>query len=84
MLNQMAVGLPQFAEDGLACFRDDWLALDELRGLEVAVSQGGRAQGEESITGLAAGIDADGAFLLQTEAGLRTFMAGDVSVRKWG
>ena len=77
LLNQLAIGLPAFAEQGLAGFREDWLALDELAGADVSVLQ---ASG--LVAGTATGIDDEGALVLQTEAGLRTFMAGDVSVRK--
>jgi biotin-(acetyl-CoA carboxylase) ligase len=36
---------------------------------------------EESVKGIARGIDPHGAFLLETPQGLKRFLAGDVTVR---
>lgn len=66
-----------FFREGLAPFADDWHRFDALRGRQVAALVDGRAE----ATGIARGIDADGALLLDTAAGLKSVRAGEVSVR---
>ena len=70
-----AAGL--FFREGLTAFADGWHRFDALRGRQVAALVDGRS---ESV-GIARGIDADGALLLDTAAGLKAVRAGEVSVR---
>lgn len=72
-----AQAVDRFMQQGFAPFADEWRDLDALRGQEVCVSS---AAGE--LLGTAAGIDASGALLIETPAGLHTVVAGDVSVRR--
>jgi BirA family biotin operon repressor/biotin-[acetyl-CoA-carboxylase] ligase len=51
----------KFAAMGFAAFATDWAGLDWLRGRDVIVDQPDR-----QITGIAAGVDADGALLIDT------------------
>jgi BirA family transcriptional regulator, biotin operon repressor / biotin---[acetyl-CoA-carboxylase] ligase len=67
----------QLFSGGFAAFRERWDRLDSLRGRTVVVS----GPGGEPVSGRAAGIDVDGALLLETPTGLRRFVSGDVSVR---
>jgi BirA family biotin operon repressor/biotin-[acetyl-CoA-carboxylase] ligase len=66
-----------FFREGLAPFADGWHRFDALRGRQVVALVDGRSE----AVGVARGIDADGALLLDTAAGLRAVRAGEVSVR---
>lgn len=70
-----AAGL--FFREGLAPFADGWHRFDALRGRQVLAFTDGRTE----AAGIARGIDADGALLLDTAAGLRAVRSGEVSVR---
>jgi BirA family biotin operon repressor/biotin-[acetyl-CoA-carboxylase] ligase len=64
---------PDTGVDQMCC---DWAEADVLAGREVLVSLG-----DHEVTGVARGIAADGALLLDTTDGARRLTAGDVSVR---
>lgn len=66
----------RFAQAGFRDFRQQWPEFDALRGREITV-----LLDNEQVEGRAAGIDAAGALKVETTAGLRRFMSGDVSVR---
>ncbi|HUO20471.1 MAG TPA: biotin--[acetyl-CoA-carboxylase] ligase [Steroidobacteraceae bacterium] len=70
-------GLIAFGRDGLKPFIEEWRAADALRGRPVEVKT---VEGASS-RGLARGIDAHGALVVETPAGLARFISGDVSVR---
>ncbi|MBU3695038.1 MAG: biotin--[acetyl-CoA-carboxylase] ligase [Rhodocyclaceae bacterium] len=76
-LRHLAAAIRSFEANGFAAFRDDWQALHawHLRTVEVLHADGARTQG------VAAGIDADGALLLETPAGRQRILSGDVSLR---
>ena len=61
---------------GFDALRARWDAHDVLRGRIVRLSGG-----EAAIEGRSAGVDHDGALLLQTGDGMRTIHAGEISVR---
>jgi BirA family biotin operon repressor/biotin-[acetyl-CoA-carboxylase] ligase len=68
--------LAQWHRDGFAAVRADWLAKAGPLGLEVDVRLG-----EELVRGRFAGMDGDGALLLDTEAGPRRIVAGELLAR---
>jgi BirA family transcriptional regulator, biotin operon repressor / biotin---[acetyl-CoA-carboxylase] ligase len=78
LIHALAELFGDFAERGFAPYRADWRAADFLRGRRVQVDgPTGR------VTGIALGIEADGALLIETVAGERCrVIAGDVSVRR--
>ena len=81
VLDRMLHCLIHYQSTGFEPYRDDWQRMDTLRDQKVLVTQSGK-----QISGKAKGIDIDGSLLLETvrEGGassLRTFVAGDVSVR---
>jgi BirA family biotin operon repressor/biotin-[acetyl-CoA-carboxylase] ligase len=78
LLHALDVGLEVFEREGFAAFREDWDAYHAYRQRTVAVLTG---QGER-ITGQALGVDEQGALLLETQAGVRRFHAGEVSLRE--
>lgn len=70
-------GLTEFERQGLKPFIDEWRAADGLRGRPVEV----RAAEGTTARGFARGIDVHGALMLDTPAGVRRFISGDVTVR---
>lgn len=77
VLRHLAAALRSFEAGGFAAFRDDWQALHawHLRAVTVLHADGGCTEG------VAAGIDADGALLLETPAGRQRILSGDLSLR---
>lgn len=70
-------GLMEFEREGLRPFLDEWRSADALHGREVSVQSG-----DETIRGLARGVDLSGALLVETpKEGLRRFFSGEVTVR---
>jgi BirA family biotin operon repressor/biotin-[acetyl-CoA-carboxylase] ligase len=78
VLSTMAVALRQFHQNGLSGFMADWDRLDALVGRAVEVHLS-----DSRVTGIAIGITAAGALLVETCDGVREFSAGEVSIRGW-
>lgn len=76
LLAGIVATLVEFSERGFAAFADEWRAADALRDQPVRIEQGGG-----SISGIARGIDPDGALLVDTGAGRERFISGEVSLR---
>ena len=76
LLAHLVPALEEFPLHGLAPHLDRWHACDVLREHEVRVESAG-----EIIGGVARGIDAHGALLVETPAGVRRFISGEVTVR---
>jgi BirA family biotin operon repressor/biotin-[acetyl-CoA-carboxylase] ligase len=68
--------LDHFASEGFRAFFNAWQSADVLRGKPVTVSGAGA-----EVVGRAAGVDSDGALLVETATGLKRFISGEVSVR---
>lgn len=77
LISALDADLARFERDGFAAFRDAWHACHAHQGQPVCIQIG---QGE-AVSGLARGVDAQGALLLETSAGLCTFHSGEVSLR---
>jgi len=77
LISALDADLARFERDGFAAFRDDWHACHAHQGQPVCIQTG---QGE-TVSGLARGVDAQGALLLETSAGVCTFHSGEVSLR---
>lgn len=76
LVNELAALLADYPTQGFGAYRTEWRSADFLRGRAVRVDEStGRS------FGTALGIDADGALLVETDAGKRRVVAGDVSVR---
>jgi len=69
-------GLARFGDEGLRSFLDEWLAADSLCGRAVTVRTS-----QSSWPGIARGIDASGALLVETAQGMQKVLSGDISVR---
>lgn len=77
MLNELDKLYAGFLASGFATVREEWQRLCNAAGREVAVSDGGA----DTLRGLFAGIDADGAMLVKTaEGGIERVLSGDVRV----
>ncbi len=77
LISELALALSEFGARGMTAFAEEWRAADALAGHRVRVLQGG-----EPIEGLARGIDADGALLVDVAGESRRILSGEVSVRQ--
>ncbi|MDB5988504.1 MAG: biotin--[acetyl-CoA-carboxylase] ligase [Nevskia sp.] len=80
LIDALIAALLQFEASGFASFLDDWNALDAAAGQAVRVTGGA----QEVIEGIACGIDADGALIVDSAGRRRHLHAGDVSLRITG
>lgn len=79
ILNQLLPLLSEFEQNSFSYYRERWQQLDGFAGSEVAI-----LLGEQVVVGREAGVDKTGAVLLETEAGLRSFNGGEISLRERG
>lgn len=77
LLEHLVHMLEEFSGSGFAAFASRWRRFDLVLGRRVEV-----LVGEVRVAGVAAGIDEGGALLVDTDAGLRRFFGGEVSVRE--
>jgi BirA family transcriptional regulator, biotin operon repressor / biotin---[acetyl-CoA-carboxylase] ligase len=76
ILDELLSMLGEFERKGFAAVRDAWTALDALRGRPARVLLGDRA-----ISGIAGGVDLEGALLLDTGDRMERFVSGEASLR---
>jgi BirA family biotin operon repressor/biotin-[acetyl-CoA-carboxylase] ligase len=76
LVAELALMLEEFGARGMAAFADEWRDADALAGRRVRVLQDGR-----DLEGMARGVDADGALLVDAPDGRRRVLSGEVSVR---
>jgi BirA family transcriptional regulator, biotin operon repressor / biotin---[acetyl-CoA-carboxylase] ligase len=76
MLSQLIPALEEFPRAGLTPHLEAWSRCDALQDREVRVENLG-----EITRGMARGIDAHGALLVETPGGVQRFISGEVSVR---
>lgn len=76
LLKRLVPALTEFPDQGLKPHLANWNDCDALFDREVNVENAG-----EITRGMARGIDAHGALLVETPAGVRRFISGEVSVR---
>lgn len=77
ILSNLLPALSRFELDGFAGYQRDWNAYDVFRDRAVVVHIG-----ENRVSGVNKGIDLQGNLLIETENGLETFSAGEVSLRE--
>lgn len=75
-VNEIALALEEFGQRGLAAFMDEWQGADDLVDQRVRV-----LQGTETVEGIARGIDADGALLVDVRGARRRVLSGEVTIR---
>jgi BirA family transcriptional regulator, biotin operon repressor / biotin---[acetyl-CoA-carboxylase] ligase len=76
LIAELTQALQEFGGRGMAAFADEWEGADALDGRPVAVLHGG-----QTLEGVARGVDADGALLLEVGGARRRILSGEVSVR---
>ncbi len=76
LIDALAQTLVRYGETGLEPFIPEWESFDLLRGELVRLRLGDR-----TVSGLHAGIGPDGSLRLRTPEGIRSFHAGEVSLR---
>ena len=69
--------LPEFDRQGFGVYQEQWLECDAFKETEVSIS----GVGKDSVVGMAKGVDASGALLLQQANQTIAIHAGDVSLR---
>ena len=77
MLSRLIPALEEFPRSGLTPHLAQWKERDALRDHEVRIENLG-----EVTRGMARGIDAHGALLVETPGGVQRFISGEVSVRR--
>jgi len=76
LIEALCIALEDFSAQGFAAFAEDWQHLDLVAGKAVALHSH-----EQTVTGVAAGVDEQGALLLRTPHGIKRFVSGDLSLR---
>jgi BirA family biotin operon repressor/biotin-[acetyl-CoA-carboxylase] ligase len=76
LLARLIPAFDGFPRHGLTPHLENWHACDALHDREVRVENAG-----EIFRGVARGIDSHGALLVETPAGVRRFISGEVTVR---
>ena len=76
IINRLVEVLTEFQQQGFRPFMNEWRDADALSGEAIRV-----LVGEQTQRGIARGIDADGALMLETPTGLMRFVSGEISVR---
>lgn len=72
----LVAAMDEFVVQGFSQFGRRWMQFDQMCGKPVSLEYGGKV-----IQGLARGIDADGAFLLEVRGQTQRFLSGDLSLR---
>lgn len=76
LIDELVGMLEIFSQQGFAAFISEWSELDTLADAPVRV-----LSGNESVTGIARGVQRDGSLLVEVQGELRTFISGEVSLR---
>jgi BirA family biotin operon repressor/biotin-[acetyl-CoA-carboxylase] ligase len=76
LLDRLLEALVEFERNGLEPFAREWRSADALAAAHARV-----AYGDQTYSGIARGIDEDGALLLETPGRLLRFISGEVTVR---
>jgi len=76
LISELALALIEFGARGMTAFAEEWQDADALAGHPVCV-----IQGDQSLEGLACGVDTDGALLVDVDGARRRVLSGEVSVR---
>jgi BirA family transcriptional regulator, biotin operon repressor / biotin---[acetyl-CoA-carboxylase] ligase len=68
--------LSSYERRGFADYRDEWNRFDAIAGRSVSVRLG-----QSTEQGIALGVDQQGALLVETQSGVRSFSGGEISLR---
>jgi len=78
-LSNVLLCLQEFEQHGLQAFRERWLQRDCYMNTKVKLQLG-----EREITGIARGIDQQGALLLETQGQIQRYYSGEIRLRPAG
>lgn len=76
LLDELAILLETYSNAGFVALRGGWMQRNAFADLPVLLSGEGWSQ-----SGVCAGVDEDGALLLETSEGLRRVLSGEISLR---
>lgn len=76
VIDELIKAVNTFEQNGLSPFHKEWASWDMLQAQQVVVSLG-----EKKISGVACGINENGAILIEIDGKLKAYMAGEVSLR---
>jgi BirA family biotin operon repressor/biotin-[acetyl-CoA-carboxylase] ligase len=76
ILDELLGMLERFEREGFAAYRDAWTALDAMNGRPAQV-----LIGDTAATGIARGVDEDGALLIEIQDRMQRFVSGEASLR---
>jgi BirA family transcriptional regulator, biotin operon repressor / biotin---[acetyl-CoA-carboxylase] ligase len=79
IIGELLSMLTVFDRNGFAAFRDAWSSLDALRDRPAQI-----LMGDQSVCGIARGVDAQGALRLERAGQVQEFVSGEVSLRLGG
>jgi len=79
LVDQVVPLLASYTVDGFSFYRDDWLARDAFFGQQVSVLSGSHV-----TSGIACGVERNGALLLNVGGAERAFYGGELSLRLEG
>lgn len=79
LIEELLAMLETFSKEGFAAFVEQWRPLDVLQHANVKI-----LVGNETVFGIAHGVDNDGALLVDVDGELKRFVSGEVSVRSMG
>ncbi len=77
LITELLQALQQFEQSGLASFMNEWAEYDFLKGKSITLQTI-----TEDVSGVVEGIDNKGGLQIHTQGGLKSFHAGEVSI-KW-
>jgi len=80
LLENLIQAIEIFSRQGLAAFAEEWQRYDLTAGLPVDLHTGR----QEGISGVARGVNLNGALLIEQDGKIRAYHAGEVSVRLAG
>jgi BirA family biotin operon repressor/biotin-[acetyl-CoA-carboxylase] ligase len=76
LIGELVTAFVQFEQAGFAAFREEWNHYDLARDRPVILQLP-----TTTLSGIARGVDEAGALLLETDAGIRSFLGGEISLR---
>jgi BirA family biotin operon repressor/biotin-[acetyl-CoA-carboxylase] ligase len=76
VLHELLLAIPQYHEEGLEAFRDEWQQLDLMAGKAVRI-----VHGDDFHDGISHGVDEHGLLLIEDEKGIHHYASGEVSLR---
>ncbi|MGB0360678.1 MAG: bifunctional biotin--[acetyl-CoA-carboxylase] ligase/biotin operon repressor BirA [Endozoicomonas sp.] len=77
VISQLSNVLDGFGQRGFSVYKAQWLSYDAFAGRKIMLDVSGK-----QVSGIACGINAQGALLLENANGLLTFSGGEVSLRE--